>query len=179
MTRPHVSAFIAASLDGFIAREDGSIDFLDCVNTPGEDYGFADYFSRIDTIVLGRTTWETVQAFSSWPFTGRRVVVMTHRTLPAKHNEAVHAGQLVPLLTQLYSDGARNVYVDGGHVIRQALAENVIDQLTLSTIPVLLGRGLPLFGEAAPRLTFDLVNSRAWPSGLVQNTWRVREVPPA
>lgn len=179
MNRPRVSVFIATSLDGFIAREDGSIDFLDCVNTPGEDYGFSEFFAQVDAVVLGRSTWETVQGFDSWPFAGRRVVVLTHRPLPARHGESAHTGSLAPLLSQLHADGARHVYLDGGQAIRQGLAENLVDEMTISTIPVLLGNGRPLFAASVPASTWDLVNSHAWASGLVQNSWRVRDLPPA
>lgn len=179
MQRPLVSVFIATSLDGFIAREDGSIDFLDCVNTPGEDYGFAEFFARVDTVVLGRSTWETVNAFASWPFTGKRVVVLTHRELPARHGETAHAGTLAPLLARLHAEGVQHIYLDGGHAIRQALAENLVDDMIISTIPVLLGSGRALFGSEVGASTWELLDSRAWASGLVRNTWRVREVPPA
>jgi dihydrofolate reductase len=179
MQRPQVSAFIAASLDGFIAREDGSIDFLDCVNMPSEDYGFAEFFARIDTAILGRGTWETVNAFETWPFPGKRVTVLTHRELPSRHGESAHAGALMPLLARLHAEGARHVYLDGGGAIRQALAENLLDEMIISTIPLLLGRGRALFGGDGVASTWDLLDSRAWPSGLVRNTWRVREVPPA
>jgi len=179
MQRPHVSVFIATSLDGFIAREDGSIDFLDCVNMPGEDYGFAEFLARADTVVLGRGTWETVRSFGTWPFDGKRVAVLTHRALPASHGEMAHAGELRPLLARLHAEGARQVYLDGGHAIRQGLAENLVDDMTISTIPVLLGRGRALFGSGVGASTWDLLDSRAWASGLVRNTWRVRELPPA
>lgn len=179
MSRPRVSVFIAASLDGFIAREDGSIDFLDCVNMPGEDYGFAAFFAQVDTVVLGRATRDTVQAFDEWPFTGKRVVVLTHRGLVSTNDEQVHAGELAPLMHALHAGGCRHVYLDGGQAIRQGLAENLIDEMTISTVPVLLGRGRSLFGSDVPASTWDLVDSRAYASGLVQCRWRPRDLPPA
>lgn len=175
--RPAVAVFIAATLDGFIAADDGSIAFLDCVQAPGEDYGFQAFFHGIDTVVLGRNTWETVTGFGEWPFVGKKVVVLTHRPLTAQHNEIVYAGALETLLVQLGRDGARRIYLDGGNVIRQALAEGVVDEMTLSTIPVLLGRGRPLFGADAgasgwPGMLWRLTAIDAFPSGLVQCRWQ-------
>lgn len=178
-SRPVVSVFIATSLDGFIARENGSIDFLDCVNTPDEDYGFADFFAHVDTVVLGRATYDTVREFPHWPFTGKRVVVLTHRDIVAAHGETSHAGTLSPLLQKLHGEGRRRIYLDGGHAIRQGLAENLVDDMVISTIPVLLGSGRPLFGAGVPASTWDLVGVRGYPSGLVQCAWRQRDLPPA
>lgn len=177
--RPRVSVFIATSLDGYIAREDGSVDFLDCVNMPGEDYGFAAFFAGIDTLVVGRATHDAVLGFGEWPFTGKRVIVLSHRPLVSSHDEQVHQGAIAPLLHRLHAEGSRHVYLDGGQAIRQALAENLVDEMTVSTVPVLLGRGRPLFDTGVPASTWDLVASRGYASGLVQSTWRARDLPPA
>lgn len=179
MARPRVSVFIATSLDGFIAREDGSIDFLDCVNTPGEDYGFAEFFAQVDTVVLGRATWDSVRCFAEWPFTGKHVVVLSRSAITPTHGEQLHAGALAPLLQSLHEDGCRHVYLDGGKVIRQGLVENLVDEMTISLIPVLVGRGRPLFGDTVPASTWSLVDTRGYASGLVQCRWRPRDLPPA
>lgn len=179
MKRPHVSVFIATSLDGYIARADGSIDFLDCVQAPGEDYGFARFFAAIDTLVMGRHTWDVAAAFPEWPYAGKRVVVLTHRALDACHGEETHAGDLAPLFARLQEAGARRIYLDGGNAIRQALAANLVDDMTISTVPVLLGDGIPLFTQGVPASTWDLVDARGYASGLVQATWKARDLPPA
>lgn len=178
MQRPRVSVFIATSIDGYIARDDGSIDFLDCVALPGEDYGYAAFFAQTDVLVVGRNTWEAVNAFAEWPWDGRRVVVLTHRPLPAKHGEQTHAGDLLPLLRELHAQGARHVYLDGGIAIRQGLREGIVDDMTVSTIPLLLGTGRALFGDT-PLSSWDLDGIRHFPSGLVQCTWKARELPRA
>ncbi|MFZ5697621.1 MAG: dihydrofolate reductase family protein [Pseudomonadota bacterium] len=179
MSRPQVSVFIAATIDGFIAREDGSIDFLDCVSTPGEDYGFHAFADSVDAVVLGRKTYDTVLGFSQWPFPTKRVVVLTHHAIDARHGEYAHGGKLAPLFRQLHADGIRHVYLDGGHAIRHGLAENLIDEMTIATIPVLLGSGRPLFGAGIPVSTWDLVDTRSFASGLVQCRWKARDLPPA
>jgi dihydrofolate reductase len=149
------------------------------VSTPGEDYGFAQFFAQVDTVVMGRATYDTVLGFDEWPFTGKRVVVLTHRAITPLHGETPHSGALAPLLHALAGQGSRHVYLDGGKAIRGGLAENVIDDMTISTVPVLLGRGRSLFGETVPASTWDLADSRGYASGLVQSTWRQRDLPPA
>jgi dihydrofolate reductase len=166
---PTVSVYIAVSLDGCIARSDGRIDWLDSMQIPGEDYGYAAFMAAVDTIVIGRATYEQVLAFPAWPFAGRRAVVLTHRALEAHHGEAAHAGPLRPLLRSLADDGARRVYLDGGQAIRQGLREDVVDELTLSTVPLVLGDGRPLFERELPASQWALVSSRAFRTGLVQS----------
>lgn len=179
MNRPTVSVFIAVSLDGYIARANGSIDFLDCVQAPGEDYGFARFFAGVDTVVMGRKTYDTVLGFDDWPFGGKRVVVLTHRPIDPRHGETTHAGRLAPLLEHLHAAGARRIYLDGGQTIRQGLAENLVDDMAISTVPVVLGGGIPLFGPDVPASTWDLADSRSFASGLVQCVWKARDLPPA
>jgi len=171
--RPRCSVFIATSLDGFIARRDGSIDWLSIVETPGEDYGYARFFANVDALVMGRGTYDTVRGFPSWPYGDKRCVVLTHNPPEPAHGERFHTGSPQPLLEQLHVDGVRRVYVDGGAVIRQFLAADLIDDLTLSIIPVLLGDGLPLFEDGGPGKRLRLEASQAFPSGLVQLRYRL------
>jgi dihydrofolate reductase len=168
MQRPRCSVFIATSLDGFIAKPDGTFDFLSVVEQPGEDYGFAEFFATVDALVIGRNTYETALAFPEWPYAGKRCIVLTHRETPSVHGEQFFAGQAAALVEQLALSGAQRLYVDGGAVIRSFLAENLIDDLTLSIIPVLLGQGISLFGAEVPEQRLTLGNSQAFASGLVQ-----------
>jgi len=168
MSRPQCSVYIATSVDGFIARPDGGLDWLDRVQVEGEDYGYAEFFGSIDAIVFGRSTWEVARGFEPWPYAGRRCIVLTHRELDASHGEERHHGDLEPLLERLHGEGVRRVYVDGGQVIRHFLAGGLVDDLTLSIVPVLLGEGIPLFASGGPGLDLRLLESRAFPSGLVQ-----------
>jgi len=168
--RPRCSVFIATSLDGYIARRDGGLDWLSIVETPGEDYGYARFFADVDALILGRATYETVLAFPAWPYGDKRCVVLTHGTFESRHGERFHAGAPGPLLEELHAAGVRRIYVDGGAVIRLFLREGLIDDVTLSIIPVLLGDGIPLFDSLAsvPTRRLRLASSQAFPSGLVQ-----------
>ncbi len=168
MQRPRCSVFIATSIDGYIARADGTFDFLSIVERPGEDYGFADFFATVDALVIGRNTYETALAFPEWPYAGKRCIVLTHRETPSAHGEQFFAGEPAALVDQLALSGAQRLYVDGGAVIRQFVRENLIDDMTLSIVPVLLGSGVPLFGSELREQRLHLHSSKAFESGLVQ-----------
>lgn len=168
MQRPRCSVFIATSLDGYIARPDGTFDFLSIVERPGEDYGFADFFATVDALVVGRNTYQTALGFPEWPYAGKRCIVLTHREAPSVHGEQFFSGAAPALVEQLALAGAQRLYVDGGAVIRDFLAAGLIDDMTLSVVPVLLGRGIPLFGAEVPEQRLKLESSQAYASGLVQ-----------
>lgn len=178
--RPQVSVFIATSLDQYIAREDGSLDWLDPIQqagaATGEDCGYAAFMAEIDMLLMGRSTWETVLRFGEWPYTGKRVGVLTHRAdsaqASARHGESFHAGALTPILEQLYTEGVRRIYLDGGEVIRQGLREGLVDEMILTTVPVLLGGGRPLFGAGLPASGWAVVEARAFAVGAAQVRYR-------
>ena len=169
---PQVSVYIAVTLDGMIAREDGGLDWLRCVQVAGEDYGYAAFMATVDVIVMGRRTYDEVSKFPGWPFEGKRVIVVTHRAMDARVGVTTHAGPLGPLLEKLAHEKVRRVYVDGGTLVRQGLQEKRVDDLTLSVIPVILGRGIPLFGPGTPEVGLRFVGSRSYASGLVQVEYR-------
>jgi dihydrofolate reductase len=168
MPRPRCSVFIATSIDGFIARPDGTIDFLSIVEVPDEDYGYAEFFATVDALVIGRKTYETALGFPEWPYAGKRCIVLTHGETASVHGEQFFAGAAAGLVEQLALVGAQRLYVDGGAVIRDFLAAGLIDDITLSIVPTLLGSGIPLFGAEVPEQQLVLESSRSYPSGLVQ-----------
>lgn len=167
------SVFIALSVDGYIARKDGGLDWLGRVEMPNEDYGYAEFMGSVDTLVMGRGTYDTVLGFGDWPYDGKRVIVVTNRAGDAKHGERFFSGDVRQLAAELSADGAQRVYVDGGNLIRQFLAANLLHDLTLSLIPVVLGDGLPLFGDGASEQGLKLVSSKSYGSGLVQVRYEV------
>ena len=168
------SVFIATSLDGFIARTDGGIDWLSSVERAGEDYGYRKFHDSIDALIVGRKTYEMALGFPGWPYAGKRCVVMTHGTREAKHGEEFFDGSPATLVARLAAESVKRAYVDGGLVIRQFLAAGLIDDLTISVIPILLGDGLRLFGSTGRDIPLTLAASRAFESGLVQLEYRLK-----
>ncbi|GMU60196.1 MAG: deaminase [Myxococcaceae bacterium] len=171
MARPTTHVFLATSVDGFIARTDGTLDWLDAVQRKGEDYGYARFFRRVDTVVIGRNTYDFVRTLEEWPYGDKRCVVLTHRPVKPKAHETFSAGAPGALVSRLARLGARRIYVDGGRVISRFLAAGLIDELTISQIPVLLGHGVRLFQDGMER-RLKLARTKSFPSGLVQTTWR-------
>lgn len=167
-----ISVFVGVSIDGFLARDDGTFDFL----TPfeGEEHGYSAFFASVDTLVIGRATYDTVIDFPEWPYRGKRVVVVTHRPLVTPRNgETSYRGGLATLCAQLAADGARRVYLDGGATIRQALDADLVDDMTISTVPRTIGRGRPLFGSGAPTTAkWQLTAVQSFASGIVQARWQ-------
>jgi dihydrofolate reductase/ribosomal protein S18 acetylase RimI-like enzyme len=181
--RPLVSAavFIATSLDGFIAREDGAIDWLTGPGAPGvgagEDYGYDAFFAAVDAIVMGRNSYDLVRAFPAWPYGDKPVVVLTSRPLgdpPADGDVEAMTGSPADVVARLAARGLGRLYVDGGKTVQAFLGAGLVDRLVITTVPVLLGRGIPLFGPL-PHGDVRLrhVGTRSWPSGLVQSEYEV------
>lgn len=171
------SVFIATSLDGYIARPDGGLDWLKVVERRGEDYGYAAFADTVDALVLGRRTYDTVLGFDAWPYPGKRVIVMTHRPLVARHGEEAFEGSPAALVHRLEAEGTRRLYVDGGNVIQQFFAARLLGDLTISVIPIVLGAGIPLFRGTEQGLRLESVQS--FESGLVQLRYRVALAEPA
>lgn len=171
--RPRCSVFIAVSVDGCIARSDGSVDWLAMVEQQGEDYGYKDFFDSVDALVVGRKTYDLALGFEPWPYSGKRCVVLTHRPPAPRHGEEFFDGRPETLVERLGREGVRRVYVDGGAVIQQFLGAELIDDLTLSVVPVVLGGGVPLFAKGGPEQRLVLEEARSWPTGLTQLRYRV------
>lgn len=174
--RIRASVFIAASLDGFIARRDGGIDWLG-EGEQNEDFGYREFFDSIDVLAMGRNTFEKVLSFPEWPYGEKKVVVLTSRpfTIPPGREQTVSSSFETPaaLLRRLGDDGVKRVYVDGGVTIQRFLSTDAIDDLTITRIPILLGEGIPLFGASGRDIVLRHVRTRAFPNGYVQSTYEV------
>lgn len=180
MDRPTCSVFVALSLDGFLARSDGGLDWLDEANRtipPGEDCGYRTFFSSVDALVMGRKTFETVRAFPAWPYGEKPVVVRSRnlRSLASGSPKTVSLSGESPsdLAGRLGEQGHRRLYVDGGETIRAFLAEDLIDDLTITWIPTVLGSGIPLFGAEPRDRRLECVSTRTYRFGFVQSVYRV------
>ena len=169
-----LSVFVGTSVDGFIARRDGAYDFLGGDET--ESHGYEEFMARIDTLLIGRNTFDVVAKMQSWPYKGKRVVVLSHRALElAKINAHVEqmSGEPTEIAKKLEATGARHVYVDGGETVQEFLRAGLINDLTITRVPVLIGEGIPLFGRVAKDVRLRHVNTRQYTSGLVTSEYEV------
>lgn len=169
--------YIAASLDGFIARADGSIDWLNALPNPdGSDFGYGDFYAGIDTVVMGRRTYEEVLGFGvSWPYTECRTWVATSR---AGYRLSTPNTQVLPVIDaatveRLRAGSTRGIWiVGGGEVIRAFLRLGAVDEMLLCTIPLILGGGVPLFPSGTPECRWRLTGTEAYRSGAVMLKYR-------
>jgi Dihydrofolate reductase len=168
--------FIATSLDGFIAREDDSLDWLPDPADLQEDHGFDAFMDSVDGVVMGRGSFEVVRGMSPWLYS-KPVVVMsaTLADVPAELSGKAEITRLAPrdLMAELEGRGWRRVYVDGGAVIRSFLREGLIMDLLVTRVPVLIGSGKPLFGTLPRDVRLAHVETKTYPSGLVGTRYRV------
>jgi dihydrofolate reductase len=178
--KARASAFIATSLDGFIARRDGSIDWLDDVQAlipEGEDCGYLTFMASIDCLVMGRHSFERVLMFEEWPYGQLPVYVMSHApvSVPVALATTVHSwqGTAEALVARLSNRGFHHLYVDGGQTIHGFLRAGLLDEITITVVPILLGEGRPLFGPLPHDVELTLMHSRAYEFGFVQSTYRV------
>jgi len=178
--KPKVSVFIATSLDSFISRKDGSIDWLMKFNETvpvGEDCGYKEFMSSIDLIVMGRNTFEQVLTFGEWPYKEKNLVVLSSKLkLVPEHLKnivTIEFEEPKNLLVKLSSHGYQNIYVDGGVTIQNFLNEGLIDEITITTIPVILREGKPLFGNLNKDINLELIKSRSYPFNVVQTKYKI------
>ncbi len=169
------SVFIGTSVDGFIARRNGALDFLP--EGGGEPHGYNEFIASVDAIVIGRKTFETVLTFGAWPYGDKRVVVLSSRPLDfsAVRGGVVEqmAGPPAEIVSQLEARGAQHLYVDGGITIQGFLRAGAIQRLIITRVPVLIGDGIPLFGSLPRDIRLRHVATRHYPSGLVQSEYQV------
>jgi dihydrofolate reductase len=170
-----VSVFIGTSVDGFIARPNGDLDFLP--EGGGEPHGYDEFMASVDALVIGRKTFETVLAFAVWPYGRKRVVVLSSRSLDlsAAGGGLVEqmAGPPAEIVSKLASTGAHHLYVDGGITIQGFLRAGLVQRLIITRVPVLIGDGIPLFGALPRDLRLHHVATQHYPSGLVKSEYRV------
>lgn len=169
-----VSVFVGTSVDGFLARPDGRFDFLPADG--GEPHGYDEFLASVDTIVIGRATFETVLGFDAWPYPGKRVVVLSHRALDlaaAKGPVEAMAGEPAEIAGRLAGGGARHVYLDGGVTIQGFLRAGLVDRLVITRVPVLIGEGRPLFGTLPRDVRLTHVATRTLQGGLVTSEYAV------
>jgi dihydrofolate reductase len=168
--------YIASSIDGYIARENGNIDWLtELANPDKSDYGFSMFLERIDGIIMGRNTFETAAKFNEWPYT-KPIFVLSNTLNLLPENLSGKAeiikGELKNIIQMLKDKGMNNLYIDGGKTIQSFLREDLIDELIITRIPILLGSGIPLFGKNSLELKFEHAGTEVYNNMLVKSIYR-------
>jgi len=168
------SVFVGISVDGFLARRNGDLDFLP---QEPEPHGYDEFMAGIDAIVIGRKTFETVPAFGGWAYGQRRVVVLSSQPLDfstiREGNVEQMSGPPAEIVAKLAASGAHNLYIDGGITIQRFLSAGLIQRLIVTRVPVLIGDGISLFGALPQDIRLHHVRTQHYPSGLVQSEYRI------
>lgn len=175
------SVYIATSVDGFIAKPDGDIEWLHnpaYAGVPIAGLSYDDFTATVDALVMGRNTFEKVLTFASWPYAETAVIVLSSRELhipPALQGNVRHeSGSPTELVNKLAQEGFKHLYIDGGITIQRFLQAGLINEITITRIPVLLGDGIPLFGSfGAAELPLQLIAAASSENGFVQVTYQV------
>jgi dihydrofolate reductase len=175
-----LSVFVGTSLDGFIARRNGTYDFLP--TDGGDSNGYNEFIATVDAIIIGRKTFETVLAFPQWPYGKRRIVVLSSRAidfsslrkrLPPGAVVEQMSGSPVQIASRLASSGAQHAYVDGGITIQGFLCAGLIQRITITRVPVLIGEGIPLFASLPRDVKLRHIATQTYSSGLVKSEYEV------
>jgi dihydrofolate reductase len=173
MSEMRATVFVGTSLDGFIARRDDSFDFL--LISGDEKHGYDEFVATVDALVMGRNSFETALSFATWPY-DKPVFVLSSRPLPPSPPGAVVeqlSGEPADIVANLAGRGVKHIYVDGGITIQRFLEAGLIQRLIITTVPVLIGTGIPLFGPLTRDIALRHVATRQFPSGLVQSEYAV------
>jgi dihydrofolate reductase len=170
-----LSVFCGMSVDGFLARPDGALDFLDAGGQ--EPHGFEEFYAGVDVVVIGRKTFEVVLTFGNWFYGKKPVVVLSSRPLDFSSIKGgvveQMSGEPSEIVKRLNSRGFKYSYIDGGITIQRFLAAGLIDRLVITRVPVLIGVGIPLFGPLPRDISLRHVATRSYNGGLVQSEYAI------
>ena len=179
------SVYIATTLDGFIARENGDLDWLPGadgepqIDGDTQDFGFDTFMDSVDVLVMGRKTFEKVLSYGKWPYGKKRVIVLSGSLshVPEELSGAVEirSGSPQDIYTELNGKNAKHLYIDGGVTIQGFLTANLITEVIITTVPVLIGKGIPLFGPLAGDKQLKHMTTRSFANGFVQSRYEVRQ----
>lgn len=169
--------YIAMSLDGYIAKPNDDLDFLSLVNEEGQTYGYTGFIQTVDTVILGRKTYDKILSYGiSFPHADKQTFVITRTPRPDFDNVTFYSRSLKELVTQLKEQAGKTIYIDGGaEVVNELMKENLIDEFIISIIPVFLGEGISLFKTGRPEETLELIYSSSYEKGLVQLHYRIKK----
>jgi dihydrofolate reductase len=169
------SVFVGTSVDGFIARRNGKYDFLAAGEQ--EPHGYDEFIASVDALIIGRKTYETVLPFHEWPYGDRLVVVLSSRPLDFSRVRGGHVEQMSGSPSEIYSRlsarGVKHVYVDGGITVQGFLRAGLIQRITITRVPVLIGEGIPLFGSLPHDVGLRHIATQTYASGMVKTEYEV------
>jgi dihydrofolate reductase len=165
-----VMLFIAMSVDGYIAKPDGDISFLSVAEKPGEDYGYGDFIQQIDTVIMGRKTYDKVKGIGiPWPHADKQAYIITRSIVPSSENIIFYNGSPERLVNALKEKAGLNIFVDGGsEIINELFEYNLIDEMIIFTLPVLIGDGIPMFRKGIPEIPLELIRTKQYDTGVVE-----------
>jgi dihydrofolate reductase len=173
--QPKVSVYTATSIDGYIAQEDDGLEWLERTPAPNEDFGFKEFMDSVDVLVMGRRTYEVVSRFSEWPYKEKRVVVISQSLEKVRQETELFSGNIHNLFSSLRSQGIKHIYVDGGLTISSFLEAGLVDQMIITVIPIILGKGIRLFNSMNKEHDCKLISAQSYPSGLIQLRYEVKK----
>ena len=177
------SVYIATTLDGFMARENGDLDWLPgSDDNPesqdiGDDFGFSEFMDSVDVLVMGRNTYEMVLSSGQWPYGSKRVIVLSCTLKTSADNTPgtveIKSGTPVDLYSELENSGSKHLYIDGGKTIQQFLGAGLINEIIITKVPVLIGSGIPLFGSLTNDKILKHIETQSYKNGFVQSKYEV------
>lgn len=165
-----VILYIATSLDGYIAKPNDDLGFLSIVEQEGQDYGYADFVSTVDAVIVGRRTYDKVIDF---PHADKDAYIITRTPRPTIGSVKFYTGDLNALVEKLKSENGKNIFCDGGaEIVNQLLQYDLIDEFIISVIPILVGNGTKLWNDGRPEQKLELVSTKQFEKGLTQLHYR-------
>lgn len=177
MKNRNLILYIACSLDGYIAKPNDNLDFLNIVQREGEDYGYGEFIASVDTVILGRKTYDWVVGHGyGFPHADKESYIITRQAKPREGNLIFYNGDLRKLVFDLKSKSGKNIFCDGGaEIVNLLLKDKLFDELIISIIPILVGDGVSLFKDNRPEQEVELISTRKFDSGLVQLHYRIKK----
>ena len=174
-----VIAYLASSLDGYIADSNGSVDWLNTLPNPDKsDFGFSDFLSSVDALLMGANTFRTVQSFGMWPYT-KPVFVLSNsiKEIPEGFQDKIELvkGKVEYVLKELEKKGFENIYADGGDVVKECLNQNILDEIIITRVPVSLGSGISLFPSSEASLNYEHLGTEVLGVGLVKSHYKIQK----
>ena len=172
-----VILYIASSLDSYIAKPNDDLSFLSIVEKEGEDYGYDQFIQSVDTVIIGRKTYDWVMKHvPEFVHKAKDSFVITRTTKPSEGKIQFYTGDLKELVIRLKQKEGKNIFVDGGaEIVNELMKHHLIDEIILSIIPVILGEGIKLFKDGIPEEKLILESSKSFDTGLVQLHYRIKK----